>query len=167
MPDPASCIIEAGGRRSRPLPGVRRGRFRNLRGGWATAWALAAIAVIAIGGTTSRAESVAAAVDSSAVASSGWPGVNPPVSAAAAEVWAILARPDNPVWPGWDASNTPLLLYLPGRQDLLINHPHPPAGFHPYTGGVRVPGAGMMVRDGATLITSDGQNTSADVAEVF
>jgi hypothetical protein len=92
--------------------------------------------------------------------------VNPQLIAAAAEVWAILARPDNPVWPGWDASNTPLLLYLPGRQDLLINHPHPPAGFHPYTGGVRVPGAGMMVRDGATLITSDGQNTSADVAGV-
>jgi hypothetical protein len=107
-----------------------------------------------------------AAVDSTAVVSGGWPGVSPQLIAECAEVWAILARPDNPVWPGWDASDTPLLLYLPNRQDLLINHPRPPDGFRPYTGLVRVPGASMVVRDGATIIGSDGQNTSTDVAGV-
>jgi hypothetical protein len=102
----------------------------------------------------------------SVASAGGWPGVSPQLIAAAAEVWGILARPDNPVWPGWDASATPLLLYLPNRQDLLINHPHPPEGFRPYTGVVRMPGASMMVRDGATFIGFDGQNTSTDIAGV-
>ncbi len=68
----------------------------------------------------------AAAPDSTAT---GAPGVSPTLIAAAAQVWTILARPDNPVWPGWNATRTPLLFYLPGRQDLLVNHPQPPAGF--------------------------------------
>lgn len=131
-----------------------------------TARILAAVALVAIAGATSRAESVTSAADSTAVVSGGWPGVSPQLIAEAAEVWAILARPDNPVWPGWDASDTPLLLYLPGRQDLLINHPHPPEGFRPYLGVVRVPGARMVVRNGATLIGSDGQNTSSGIAGV-
>jgi hypothetical protein len=90
-------------------------------------------------------------------------GVSPLLVDAAAEVWRVIARPDNPVWPGWDASDTPLLLYLPGEQDLLIGHPSPPAGFVPYAGPLSFPGAAILVRDDTTLIAIDGQNTAMDV----
>jgi hypothetical protein len=90
-------------------------------------------------------------------------GVSPLLVDAAAEVWGVIARPENPIWPGWNASDTPLLLYLPGRQDLLIGHPHPPEGFDPYTGPLRFPDAVMMVKDGPTLIADDGQNTARDI----
>lgn len=93
-------------------------------------------------------------------------GVHPMLVSAAADVWSLVARPDNPVWPGWDASDTPLLLYLPGRQELLINHPHPPEGFRPYGGPLSFPGGRIAVRDGATLIQADGQNTAIDLGGV-
>lgn len=93
-------------------------------------------------------------------------GVSPLLVDAAAEVWGLIARPDNPIWPGWDASDTPLLLYLPGQQDLLIGHPKPPEGFVPYPGPLRFPGASMLVKNGPTLITQDGQNTAMDVGGV-
>lgn len=90
-------------------------------------------------------------------------GVSPALVAAARDVWALIAAPSNPVWPGWDAHDTPLLLYLPDCQDLLINHPHPPDGFRPYRGSVDFPGATMLVKDGPTIISVDGQNTAIDV----
>jgi hypothetical protein len=94
-------------------------------------------------------------------------GVSPLLFDAAAEVWGVIARPDNPIWPGWNASDTPILLYLPDRQDLLIGHPHPPRGFVPYRGPLRFPGdAPIWVRNDSTLISLDGQNTSRDVAGV-
>jgi len=93
-------------------------------------------------------------------------GVSPMLVAAAADVWNVIARPDNPIWPGWDASGTPLLLYLPGREELLINHPHPPEGFRPYAGVARFPGGSILARDGKTLVEADGQNTSLDVGGV-
>jgi hypothetical protein len=93
-------------------------------------------------------------------------GVSPLLVDAAAEVWGLIARADNPVWPGWNASDTPLLLYLPGQQDLLINHPHPPEGFLRYSGPLAFPGGQVWVKDGPTLIAVDGQNTSKDVAGV-
>jgi hypothetical protein len=93
-------------------------------------------------------------------------GVSPLLVDAAAEAWGVIARPENPIWPGWNASDTPLLLYQPGRQDLLIGHPHPPEGFHPYTGPLRFPGAMMMVKDGPTLIAADGQNTARNIGDV-
>lgn len=91
-------------------------------------------------------------------------GVSPLLIAAASDVWGVIAKPDNPVWPGWNASDTPLLLYLPGREDLLINHPKPPEGFRPYPDAAHFPGARIVVRRGPTLIGFDGQNTSMDVA---
>lgn len=90
-------------------------------------------------------------------------GVSPMLVDAAAEVWRVVARPDNPIWPGWNASDTPLLLYVPGEQDLLIGHPSPPPGFSPYTGPLTFPGATLHVREDSTLVTLDGQNTSMDV----
>ena len=99
--------------------------------------------------------------------SSGGLAVSPLLVDAAAEVWSVVARPDNPIWPGWNASDTPLLLYLPDRQDLLIGHPNPPEGFVRYDGPLRFPGgAKTWVKHGPTLITLDGQNTSRDVGGV-
>lgn len=92
--------------------------------------------------------------------------VDPLLVSQAAEVLSLVAKRDNRIWPGWDATKTPLLIYLPGKQDLLINHPKPPAGFVPYEGPIRFPGANMMIKNGPTLITMDGQNTSMEVAGV-
>ncbi len=92
--------------------------------------------------------------------------VDPLLIAEAAEVWALIASPQNPVWPGWDASSTPLLFYLPGQQDVLINHPHPPNGFVPYSGPISFPGGRIFVKNGPTIIDADGQNTSKDIAGV-
>ncbi len=89
--------------------------------------------------------------------------VDPLLIAEAAEVWGLVASPNNPVWAGWDASGTPLLFYLPGEQDVLINHPHPPEGFLTYDGPVRFPGWRIFLKNGPTLMEWDGQNTSMDV----
>jgi hypothetical protein len=92
--------------------------------------------------------------------------VDPLLIAEAREIWGLIASPNNPIWPGWDASSTPLLFYLPGEQDVLINHPHPPQGFLPYDGPVRFPGWRILLKNGPTLIEWDGQNTSTDVAGI-
>lgn len=92
--------------------------------------------------------------------------VDPRLIAEAAEVWSIIGTDHNPIWPGWNASHTPILFYLPGVQDLLINHPSPPEGFVPYVGPVRFPGGRMDVKDGPTILGWDGQNTSKEVAGV-
>jgi hypothetical protein len=82
------------------------------------------------------------------------------------EAWRLIASPKNPVWPGWDASRTPLLIYLPGEQEVLINHPNPPAGFLPYTGPIGFPRGRIFVRNGPTTIQLDGQNTSKEIGGV-
>jgi hypothetical protein len=92
--------------------------------------------------------------------------VDPLLIAEAGEVWSLIASPNNPIWPGWDASSTPLLFYLPGEQDVLINHPHPPEGFLPYDGPVQFPGGHILLRNGPTIVAWDGQNTSNDVQGV-
>jgi hypothetical protein len=92
--------------------------------------------------------------------------VDPRLIAEAGEVWAVVAQPNNPVWPGWNASDTPILFYLPGEQDVLINHPQPPDGFVAYDGPIRFPGGRIVVKNGPTIIDADGQNTSRDVAGV-
>ena len=89
--------------------------------------------------------------------------IDPLLIAEANEVWNLIGSQNNPIWPGWDASATPLLFYLPGEQDVLVNHPHPPQGFRRYDGPVQFPGWRIYVKDGPTLIGIDGQNTSKDV----
>jgi hypothetical protein len=93
-------------------------------------------------------------------------GVSPLLVDAAAEVWGVIAQEKNPIWPGWNARDTPLLLYLPGQQDLLINHPHPPEGFVRYHGPLSFPSGEIWVKNGPTIVAADGQNTSIDVAGV-
>lgn len=92
--------------------------------------------------------------------------VDPLLLVQAAEVWSVIGRKDNPVWPGWDARHTPILVYFPGKQDVLINHPKPPDGFKRYTGAVRSPIGPIFVKDGPTIKDMDGQNTSAEVGGV-
>src|SRR5690242_9796563 len=89
--------------------------------------------------------------------------VDPLLIVEAQEVWSVIGRPNNPVWPGWDARKTPILIYFPGRQDLLINHPKPPVGFLPYSGPLHTTIGPMYVQDGKTIEQFDGQNTSRDV----
>lgn len=89
--------------------------------------------------------------------------VDPRLIAEAHEAWSLIGSQQNPIWPGWDASSTPLLFYLPGEQDVLINHPHPPQGFLRYEGPVRFPGLEIWVKNGPTQFAIDGQNTSTEV----
>jgi hypothetical protein len=89
--------------------------------------------------------------------------IDPLMLTEASEVWSLIGRKNNPVWPGWDARATPILIYFPGKQDVLINHPKPPAGFKPYAGPLKSPIGPIFVRDGETVMTMDGQNTSTDV----
>lgn len=89
--------------------------------------------------------------------------VDPLLVVQADEVWGLIGRKDNPVWPGWDARRTPLLIYFPGKQDLLINHPNPPEGFVRYAGPLRSKAGEIYLRDGKTTFDRDGQNTSTRV----
>ncbi len=89
--------------------------------------------------------------------------VDPLMVVSTGEVWDVIAKADNPVWPGWNAADTPILIYLPGVQDVLINHPRLPADFTAYDGPVKSQAGPIFVRDGKTIIDFDGQNTSRDV----
>lgn len=89
--------------------------------------------------------------------------IDPLMLAEAAEVFAVIARDDNPVWPGWNARTTPILFYLPGVQDALVNHPKPPAGFTRVTSALLPAGWTLDLRDGPTTLALDGQNTSIEV----
>jgi len=137
--------------------GNQTGAVGRRSRGWAGV--LAIVPVLLLPASLTRAQ----AADSVATAPL---GVSPMVIDAAADVWNVIARPDNPIWPGWDASDTPLLLYLPGEQELLINHPHPPAGFQPYDGPAHFPRGPILMRNGTTLVQADGQNTAMDIGGV-
>lgn len=91
--------------------------------------------------------------------------VDPLLLAEAEAVWQVIARDENPVWPGWNASDTPILVYIPGIQDVLVNHPKPPSGFAPCDGPHEFLGSreAIVVKDGPTLVEWDGQNTSREV----
>lgn len=89
--------------------------------------------------------------------------IDPLLIAEAHEAWSLIGSDNDPVWPGWNASSTPMLFYIPGVQDVLVNHPHPPAGFRLYSGPVEFPGWKIYVKDGLTIMDLDGQNTSTEV----
>jgi hypothetical protein len=93
--------------------------------------------------------------------------IDPLLLAQAAQVWSVTAAEQNPVWPGWNSSDTPMLFYLPGKQDVLVNHPKPPEGFAPYSGPLKLPFKSVYVKNGPTLIEMDGQNTSRDINGVL
>jgi hypothetical protein len=86
--------------------------------------------------------------------------IDPLLLAEAAEVFERIARDDSPIWPGWNARSTPILFYLPGVQDALVNHPGAAGGFTRVVAAVpRRLDADL--RDGATLLVLDGR-TSTD-----
>jgi len=92
--------------------------------------------------------------------------IDPLLVAEVVEVYRHIASDDNPVWPGWNAADTPILLYLPDVQDVLVNHPSPPAGFVPVESDLLPEGWTMHLRDGETHYSYDGQNTSTSIGGV-
>lgn len=92
--------------------------------------------------------------------------LDPLLIAAVSEVYDVIAADDNPIWPGWDATDTPVLLYLPDVQDLLLNHPNPPAGFVPFKTDLIPRGWTAHLQTGSTILEHDGQNTSRSVGGV-
>ena len=87
------------------------------------------------------------------------------------EVFDVIAADEprgwtNPVWPGWNARDTPILLYLPEEQDALLNHPDPPEGFQSAPCGLLPEGWTLHLRNETTVFDQDGQNTSTDVGGV-
>ena len=92
--------------------------------------------------------------------------IDPRLVLEAEQIWSLIAAKENPIWPGWDASATPILIYLPGVQDVLIGHPRPPEGFVPYHGPIHFGGKTIYVKNGPTIFPVDGQNTSREIGGV-
>jgi hypothetical protein len=67
---------------------------------------------------------------------------------------------------GWDFKSTPILFYRPNVQELLINYPHQPKGFSLYTGFNPLHDKKIYIRDGATTIAYDDQNTSIEIDSI-
>jgi len=89
--------------------------------------------------------------------------LDPLLLAEVVEVFSVIGADENPIWPGWDARSTPILLYFPGVQDALLNHPRPPEGFRRVASPLLPAGWTLDLRDGETFFTLDGQNTSTTV----
>lgn len=67
-------------------------------------------------------------------------------------------------YPGWDFQKIPVLFYRPNVQELLINYPHKPAGFHEYLGFSPLGKDEIIyVRNDTTIFSIDGQNTSTEI----
>jgi hypothetical protein len=138
-------------------------RTRTTPAAWTVGLALA----LAIGGATlirtyaqgGKAKSELAGIAVPQVTAANYLKIDPLMVAQVAEVWTVIGREDNPVWPGWNAADTPILIYMPDVQDLLINHPQPPVGFTLYEGPIRFPYGKMWVKNGETIEKLDGQNT--------
>lgn len=89
--------------------------------------------------------------------------LDPLLLAEVADVFAVIGADENPIWPGWNARTTPVLLYFPGVQDALLNHPRPPAGFTRVSSPLLPAGWTLDLRDGETTFALDGQNTSTTI----
>lgn len=92
--------------------------------------------------------------------------VDPLLITQVSEVWSFVAADDNPIWPDWNAETTPILIYRPDVQDVLLNHPYPSDDFVEYGGPLTFGDLPIMLRSGKTLITFDGQNTSREVCGI-
>lgn len=67
---------------------------------------------------------------------------------------------------GWQFEKTPVLLYRPKVQDVLINFPHKPEGFVEYTGFNPLGTSPIYVRNEKTFIEDDDQNTTREIEGV-
>lgn len=89
--------------------------------------------------------------------------VDPALLIEAHTIWEVIGRDDNPLWPGWNATDTPIMIYLPGIQEVLVNHPTPPDDFEDYQGVFADRFDSVKIKSGKTLIEWDGQNTSRKI----
>lgn len=89
--------------------------------------------------------------------------IDPLLIKQAEAVFQVIASQDNPIWPGWNANDTPIMIYLPDTQEILINHPQPGPEFKSYSGPISFGKAQIFVHTGKTQIEWDGQNTSRDI----
>jgi len=76
---------------------------------------------------------------------------------------ARAAEAELDLFPGWDFSTAPVLLYRPGVQDVLLNVPDPPDGFERYTGTNPLGDEPIWVRNDSTHFELDGQNTVTEL----
>jgi hypothetical protein len=67
------------------------------------------------------------------------------------------------IYPGWDFEKTPILLYRPKVQELLINFPHLPKGFSEYEGFNPLKDVTIYVRNDTTFLDMDDQNTTIEI----
>ncbi len=67
------------------------------------------------------------------------------------------------IYPGWDFGETPVLLYRPKVQELLINFPYKPRGFSEYAGFNPLEDKNIYVRNDTTFLEADDQNTTIEV----
>ena len=89
--------------------------------------------------------------------------IDPMMLVSLRECRSIVSSIGAQFYPGWKWEQTPILFYRPGVQDVLINYPHLPSGFHEFTGINPLGKEKIYVRDTDTLMKVDGQNTSAEL----
>ncbi|MEO0560252.1 MAG: hypothetical protein AAF170_18960, partial [Bacteroidota bacterium] len=87
--------------------------------------------------------------------------IDPMTLVALREARSIAATLD--LFPRWDFSTAPVLLYRPGVQDVVLNLPDPPEGFVRYTGPSPLGDEPIWVRNDSTLFSLDAQNTAAEL----
>lgn len=85
--------------------------------------------------------------------------IDPLTVAAFNETQNIARTLPQPLFPGWDFSQTPTLLYRPNVQDVLLNFPRAPEGFSRITPPFPVGDYPVYVRNDETHFSIDGQNT--------
>ena len=90
-------------------------------------------------------------------------GIDPLLLGSVREYRHILTTIGADIFPGWDASSMPVLVYRPGVQDILIGADHRPPGYARYTGPSPLAGEILYARNDSTLMTLDDQNTSTDL----
>ena len=87
--------------------------------------------------------------------------IDPLTLVALQEARSIEAALD--LFPGWDFSTAPVLLYRPGVQDVLLNTINPPHGFTRHNGPSPLGDEPIWVRNDSTHFDLDGQNTATEL----
>ncbi|MFK7847680.1 MAG: hypothetical protein AB8G77_20475 [Rhodothermales bacterium] len=87
--------------------------------------------------------------------------IDPLTLVAVREARSIEASLD--LFPGWDFSTAPVLLYRPGVQDVLLNTTDPPDGFTLYDGHSPLENEPIWIRNDSTHFDLDGQNTATQI----
>lgn len=70
------------------------------------------------------------------------------------------------IFPGWQFSKTPILIYKPKVQEILINFPYQPKGFKEYKGFHPLGNEKIYYRNDTTFFDIDGQNTRFEIDSI-